>query len=154
MSTYDRRTLVRGAAWSIPVVAVAAHAPAFAASTDPPVINQTGITACKRPGQPGTGTNCQGYSFSINVTVQPDDPWTITLTNVVLNGASHLAGTIPTTFGVVSGASIINFVVCTNTSSPGPVTLSLTYSAKNERTMVTTTNLGGTYALGVVNPCK
>lgn len=35
MSHYSRRTLVRGVAWSVPVVAVAAHAPAFAASGDP-----------------------------------------------------------------------------------------------------------------------
>lgn len=37
----SRRTLVRGAAWTVPVVAVATAAPAFAASPCDPLVNQT-----------------------------------------------------------------------------------------------------------------
>ena len=36
MSDFSRRTVVRGAAWTVPVVAVAANAPAFATSHEPP----------------------------------------------------------------------------------------------------------------------
>lgn len=36
MSDFSRRTVVRGAAWTVPVVAVATQAPAFAVSLPPP----------------------------------------------------------------------------------------------------------------------
>ena len=45
MSTYSRRTLVRGAAWSVPVIAVAAPIPAFAAS-----LSCQPFAECKKPG--------------------------------------------------------------------------------------------------------
>ncbi len=62
MSHYSRRTLVRGVAWSVPVVAVAANAPAFATSHDvppPPVINfggACGNTGAKQKGCGGDKT--------------------------------------------------------------------------------------------------
>ncbi|GAA5108236.1 hypothetical protein GCM10023339_07050 [Alloalcanivorax gelatiniphagus] len=40
--TIDRRTLVRGAAWTVPALAVSAHAPAYAASLCQPVPFQVG----------------------------------------------------------------------------------------------------------------
>lgn len=46
----SRRTLVRGAAWSIPVVVAAGAAPAFAASPPPDVVNWQRSSACKMPG--------------------------------------------------------------------------------------------------------
>ena len=36
MSDFSRRTVVRGTAWTVPVIAIAAQAPAFAASNVPP----------------------------------------------------------------------------------------------------------------------
>ncbi|RYC07305.1 hypothetical protein [Nocardioides zhouii] len=57
MSDFTRRTVVRGAAWTVPVVAVATTVPAFAASNvpPPPVINFGG--ACGNTGaqQKGCG---------------------------------------------------------------------------------------------------
>lgn len=44
----DRRTVVRGAAWTVPVVAIAATAPAFAASAPP--IKLTYVEAIKCSG--------------------------------------------------------------------------------------------------------
>lgn len=62
---FSRRTLTRGMAWSVPVVAVAAHAPAFAVSRTPPTAVFVG--ACKYPGN-----SCRrapkGYAFAFTVT--------------------------------------------------------------------------------------
>lgn len=57
----NRRTVVRGAAWTVPVVAVAASAPAFATSPTPPDFGK--LTACKLPGQ-STDTPF-GYLFTV-----------------------------------------------------------------------------------------
>ena len=152
MSQYNRRTVVRGAAWSAPVVAVVAQAPAFAASTDVPVVPGPGsFSVCKQPGAPN-GPNCQGYKFVLNLTVQPSDTWTITFTQLVVDGTSFLAQTNPTTFQVSSTANVLDFVFCT-ASSPSQFNLTLRYTATNQRTGQTTTNLGGNYVLSNVRNC-
>jgi hypothetical protein len=152
VSQYNRRTVVRGAAWSIPVVAVVAQAPAFAASTDVPVVPGPGsFSVCKQPGGPN-GPNCQGYKFVLSLTVQPSDTWTIEFTRLVVDGTSFLAQTIPSTFTVSSTANLVNFVFCT-ASSPSQFNLELRYSATNQRTGQTTTDLGGTYVLSGVRNC-
>lgn len=58
MSQYSRRTVVRGAAWSVPVIAVAAPIPAFATSHEPPppVIDFGGACANTGASQKGCGT--------------------------------------------------------------------------------------------------
>lgn len=58
-SSLPRRTVVRGAAWTVPVVAVAAAAPAFAVSR--PVCNVT--AECKLPGE---GSNTKDYAIRSN----------------------------------------------------------------------------------------
>ena len=55
--TPSRRTLVKGAAWSVPVVAVAGAAPAIAASPFE-VIDWENSSACKIPG------NSMGYCYN------------------------------------------------------------------------------------------
>lgn len=65
--TPSRRTLVKGAAWSVPVVAVAGAAPAFAASQEV-WFNNLGI-ACKLPGascESETGVK-KGYVVAMQV---------------------------------------------------------------------------------------
>lgn len=58
----SRRTIVKGAAWSVPIIAVAAQAPAFAASQ--PIT--CGPTAeCKLPGE---GSNSKDYVVRLNCT--------------------------------------------------------------------------------------
>jgi hypothetical protein len=152
MSQYNRRTIVRGAAWTIPVVAVASTAPAFAASTDTPVVPGPGaFTVCKQPGGPN-GPNCQGYKFSLNLTVQPSDTWTIQFTTLTVDGTNFLPQTSPQTFQVTATSNLISFVFCT-ASSPSQFNMTLRYSATNQRTGVTTSNLGGTYALSGVRNC-
>jgi len=56
-SGISRRTLAKGAAWSIPVVAIASAAPAYAHSGNPPTITVLG--GCKQPGE-----SCSSFGFS------------------------------------------------------------------------------------------
>lgn len=55
----SRRTLVRGAAWAVPVVAVAAIAPSVAASEPPPTTTPTFISSAGC-GTTGNGGGCAG----------------------------------------------------------------------------------------------
>ena len=56
-----RRTVVRGAAWSVPVVAAAATAPAFATSPMPPKFKE--VVVCKLPGR--STDVAFGYFFKV-----------------------------------------------------------------------------------------
>lgn len=57
-----RRNIVRGAAWSVPIIAVAAQAPAFAASQP---IECAPTAECKMPGE---GSNSKDYVVRLNCT--------------------------------------------------------------------------------------
>lgn len=59
MNTMNRRSVVRGTAWSVPVIALAATAPAFAVSR--PICNVT--AECK---EPGAGQNTKDYRIRTN----------------------------------------------------------------------------------------
>jgi hypothetical protein len=81
----SRRTVVRGAAWAMPAVVVAAPAPAVAASTAP--LSFTG-SACKLPG--GSSDTYKGYVFEIVVTTPGGSEDTVTvITGVTVNGVSE-----------------------------------------------------------------
>lgn len=67
-----RRTLVKGAAWSVPVVAMAGAAPAFAASGNPPTVAVGG--ACKLPGNSCGNVFVKGYVFDVTITNVSDKP--------------------------------------------------------------------------------
>lgn len=149
MSSLNRRTVVRGAAWSIPIVAVAAHAPAFAASTDAPVVTGTGsISVCKLAG---AGQNCQSYRVRVSFAVQPDDTWDMTITQLAFNGAPVMAS--PSTFDVRYDSSSRVFEFCSDAKSPSQFQLTLRYTATNRRTGAVTSDLGGVYALSGVGNC-
>lgn len=57
--THSRRTIVRGAAWTVPVVAVATSAPAFAVSA----LVCSPTAECKLPG---AGQNTKDYTIRTN----------------------------------------------------------------------------------------
>ncbi len=60
----SRRTVARGAAWSVPVAAVAFAAPAFAASCDPVI--SFSPDSCKCPGQ---STNTEEFVYYLKFCV-------------------------------------------------------------------------------------
>jgi hypothetical protein len=148
MSQYSRRTVVRGAAWSIPVVAVAANAPAFAASTDPPAPGS--FTACR---DTGLGSNCHGYRITAALDVQPGDAWDIQLTEVRIADAPLLDDTSPQQFVVTTLANLVSFNICGNFSA-AKIKLTLRYTATNQRTGASTPKIGGVYEISnIPNKC-
>ena len=65
MSDFSRRTVVRGAAWTVPVVAVAAQAPAFAVSPPPPRRrSSTSPVPAETPETPGRAVGASSRSRS------------------------------------------------------------------------------------------
>lgn len=62
MGLTSRRTVVQGAAWTVPVIAIAATAPAFAASQS---IDCSPTAECKLPGE---GSNTKDYVVRLNCT--------------------------------------------------------------------------------------
>lgn len=61
----SRRTIAKGAAWSVPVIAVGAAAPAMAISGPTPTGQALG--ACKLPGASCSNIFVKGYAFLVEV---------------------------------------------------------------------------------------
>jgi hypothetical protein len=101
-----RRNVVRGAAWTIPVVAISATAPAFATSPTPPNFGK--LTACKIPGASGDLT--KGYKFTVPYNGTLDQVTNLSLT---LNGASK------TTECLSADGSNLTFYVVSSSSADG-----------------------------------
>lgn len=84
----NRRTVTKGIAWSVPVVAVAGAAPAFAVSSDGP-LTLTG-SACKLPGNSSVYTN--GYVYAANLVntlgPNPGDSF-IVINSLSVNGVAQ-----------------------------------------------------------------
>jgi len=128
VSQFNRRTLVRGAAWSIPVVAVAAHAPAFAASDVVPAPGSM-VVNCRTQGQ--GGGRCQGYKVTLNFVVEAPHEWSVSISPAQITAS---AGTVveikePSSWPVVISASdpSIDLWFCSG-SSPDNLTLQINYT--------------------------
>ena len=81
----SRRTIVKGAAWSVPVIAVGPSLPAMAATA--PVL-EFGGTACKIPGQ-GQDIN-KGYVLGFTINNGNDFDIRIEVTNFTIIGATGI----------------------------------------------------------------
>ena len=157
MSEFNRRTLVRGAAWSIPVVAIAAHAPAFAASTDAPTPGSL-MMDCRTNGQ--GGGNCQGYRLAVNFNLQGTTSWNIRITTaqITSSAGATLSVNEPVMPYVVSPTnSSMNLWFC-SASSPSGLTLDISYSAwlvgAPESTSVTQSFPQAVYPGGTISVCR
>ena len=125
----NRRTVVRGAAWSIPVVAVAANAPVYAASTDAPTPGSISVT-CRTNGQ-GQG-NCQGYRLVLTFNVKGTYTWNVRITTAQITTSTGVTQSInvPANFPYAisaTGTQMMDLWFCSE-SSPSGMTLNLTYS--------------------------
>lgn len=76
-----RRTVTKAMAWAVPVIAVAAPVPAYAAS-GPPVLVASGA-ACKLPGN--SGGLFKGYALGFSARNPYNDPIVVTIIDVILN---------------------------------------------------------------------
>lgn len=113
------------------MVTLAAHAPAYAASTTAPTVSGTAAyTVCKQPGGPN-GPNCQGYRMSLTFTVDAPDTWTVTFTSAKVNGTQFIASIDPNphVFTVSSANPTVNFTICT-AASPSQFDFDLTYTVE------------------------
>lgn len=152
MPQVNRRTVVRGAAWTVPVVAVASTAPAIASSLSAP--RPSSVVGCRLTA--GGSSNC--YRFTLNF-VRPTESWTVRLDSVFLVNTSTAGGeevvntTTPREF-VVSSASAANTVAlraCTTGTMQSDVKVRFTYTATSAGNVVETVVV--TYDLDT-SPCK
>jgi hypothetical protein len=90
----SRRTVLAGAAWSVPVIAVATAAPAMAAS--PPVVIDFGqSTACKIPGNSMGFCYNKGYVLWARFVNETNTDYYVTVTGLVLGLPSDPQGEVP-----------------------------------------------------------
>ncbi|WP_122260645.1 hypothetical protein [Ornithinimicrobium cerasi] len=84
----SRRTLVKGAAWSVPVIAIAAPAQALTCSplSCPPTVDFTGA-ACKLPG--ASQDLFKGYRFELEVTNTSNTDLVVVITSVTVAGVTE-----------------------------------------------------------------
>lgn len=99
----SRRTLAKGAAWSVPVVAVAGAVPAYAISPKGTVVfNQTG--ACKLPGN-----SCKPFRKGYLLVGQLCNTWSNATVTITASGSSGHIGGQPVVWGfdgfVLDGSS-------------------------------------------------
>lgn len=111
MTDFSRRTVVRGAAWSVPVVAIAAQAPAFAVSAGRVTFESLGI-ACKLPGASCKGETgvVKGYVVRVRVCSTFEFETVITIRDALVS----LNGEPATLFQVGTGTASEN---CANVST-------------------------------------
>lgn len=83
----SRRTVTKAMAWAVPVIAVAAPVPAFAASQG--FVSFTG-RACKDPG----GGQSKYYYFQVTITNTTNAAISVTFTGVTVNSVPGDASTI------------------------------------------------------------
>ena len=142
----SRRSVARGAAWSIPLVAVSVAAPAFAASGGP--ANVTSITVCQCAG----GSDKQ---YRVTVTFSNASTDQYDLTNVVITeGGVPVVTQTPSTGTVAPGpTSIVTFVV-RRQSNGSTGTFGISYTATKHNT---TTSFTGSFttpgAINATNAC-
>ena len=101
----SRRTVARGMAWSVPAVAVATAAPAYANHSIPIITRRCG-SACKHPGNP----EAKDYHFTFCFTNTSTVPITITLTNMIVNDVPGPIISPTGSFVVNAGATVCKYV--------------------------------------------
>ena len=139
-------------------MAVAAHAPAFATSTDGPQPGSMAVT-CRTNGN--GGGNCQGYRVLLNFQLQGTASWNIRVTAAQITSSAGVTDSIklPTAFPYVvspTGAQSMELWFCSE-SSPSGLTLDVSYSAwqvgSNESTAVTRAFPQQVYPGGSITIC-
>lgn len=136
----SRRTVTKAMAWSIPVVAIAAPVPAFAASGG--ILNFAG-TGCKLPGN--SNSIFKGYVFLLSVVNNTNSNIVLNVTNITLDGNG--LGSIRSVNLDTNTVQNNPFVLPANTSAPHVALLtSLAPNSQNGVLSVTyTTDNGATF---------
>jgi hypothetical protein len=150
----SRRSIARGAAWSVPIVAIGVAAPAFAASASSPVIT-TAAKSCKCPG----GGSPWTFNLNVAITTPGADSYTIAITNFKVDEGSNPTQTGVTYLGpstvVLPGGEgdpvLLRFRL---TNSASTHTVSFTYTPTNTTTGETGAPVNVTVTDVQFDPCK
>ncbi|EWT03686.1 hypothetical protein N865_08985 [Intrasporangium oryzae NRRL B-24470] len=117
----SRRTVVAGAAWTVPAIVVASAAPAMAAT---PIVTIGVGLACKHPGNP------KHYHFNLTVKNNGGTTTTVTITSIVLiptSGQNVTFSTLPAPFDVAAHSSVCVVVDSDLTANSANGTLKVGY---------------------------
>src|SRR5688500_7994158 len=90
----SRRSVARGVAWSVPIVAIGVAAPAYAASPDAPVITNP-AKSCKCPG----GGSPWTFNLNVGITTPGPDSYSIAITSFKVDEDSNPSQTGVTYIG-------------------------------------------------------
>ncbi len=136
MNKPSRRAVVRTGVWSVPVVAVATIAPAYATTSGnpPPVVISGCASGCKLPGKP----NDWSYRIVLTFNSTSSSAEVVTILKFDISGAPTSTFS-PATFSVPSGASTKQFVVSSSNSA-------------NRNATITYTVEGQTYTVAIALP--
>jgi hypothetical protein len=117
----SRRAVTRGAAWTVPLVAVAVAAPAFAASGSLGV--GTFTTSCKCMGPMGF------FRLSVSFNNTTGTTYTINGTALTSSTAGGTVTFVPQSVSVAPGTQVVVFEFKrTGPNPPGGLQISLTYN--------------------------
>lgn len=139
MTSTTRRTLVRSAVWTTPVIALATAAPAFSVSEDIEIVDYG--QSCKYPGQSVPGKE---YGYHMVVTFNANQAGTVTITSFNIGGAPTTDIT-PKTFAVGVGNTTVSFDVFSSNSAQrnAVITYVFTPTGGVGKTYTATVNFNG-----------
>lgn len=142
----SRRTLARGAAWTVPMVAVAVAAPAYAASqVFTPIVDAGASCKC-----PGSGANNFNFKAVLAFSTSGSDDWKIHVTSWTFDGEEVPALPADTTLTGGDGNVI---VMVDKTNSAAKHTVSVVYTAQNLTTLETVSGSFGPIELTFAPDC-
>ncbi len=146
-SQVSRRTVARGAAWSVPALAVGVAAPAFAASYRQPVTS--GNAGCKCPG----GGSPYTYNLQVNFTTPGTDSYSLHVDSFLVDGVAPATFVGPTDVILPAGEGSPTFRFrLTNSNSTHTVVIK--YTPTNTSTGVTGPQVPLTLTDVKFDPCK
>lgn len=111
-SGINRRTVMKGAAWSVPVIMVATAAPAMAAS--PPVFVDAWGPFCKHPGENPNDPLRRLYHLNVSWDSTFPVPKLVTIISVTVNGVTFSG---PDYDAVGGGVTPQSFVIPANANN-------------------------------------
>ena len=128
----SRRAVARGAAWTVPLVAVGVAAPAFAASVGGPVVS-AGTGSCKCPG----GGSPYVYYADLVFVTPGSANWSITITGVKFENDTQVFSPTPpsTNPQVLPGGDGTIRIQTSSNRSDSTRDLTITYTATNLTTL-------------------
>ena len=145
----SRRSVARGAAWSVPLVAVGVAAPAFAASVIHPVVSDP-AKSCKCPG----GGSPWTFNLNVAITTPGTDSYNIAITNFLVDGVAPAVFVGPTSVVLPGGEANPVLLRFRLTNSASTHTITFTYTPTNTTTGVTSAPVPVTLNAVQFDPCK